>query len=63
MPLTPAYKWTQDDTSCTVSISLPSSAAAARNTRVECTCAMIKLTCPPYFLQVGKPILVVPDAL
>jgi hypothetical protein len=27
----------------------PSSAAAARNTRVGCTYAMVKLTCPPYW--------------
>eukprot|EP00282_Hemiselmis_andersenii_P000475 CAMPEP_0114110278 /NCGR_PEP_ID=MMETSP0043_2-20121206/1227_1 /TAXON_ID=464988 /ORGANISM="Hemiselmis andersenii, Strain CCMP644" /LENGTH=535 /DNA_ID=CAMNT_0001202217 /DNA_START=1575 /DNA_END=3179 /DNA_ORIENTATION=+ len=51
MPLTPAYSWEQDEVSATISISLPSSAAASKNTRVECTEAAVKLTCPPYFLQ------------
>jgi hypothetical protein len=50
--LVPAYTWAQDEASCTLSVSMPSSAAASRNTRVECTEAMIKVTCPPYFLQV-----------
>jgi hypothetical protein len=52
MPLTPKYTWEQDEGSVSLTIAL-SSAAATRNARVECTDAMIKVTCPPYFLQVS----------
>jgi hypothetical protein len=38
--------------SLTLKVSLSSAAGVTRNTRVECTDAMIKITCPPYFLQV-----------
>jgi len=52
MPLTPQYTWSQDDASLTLKVSLSSAAGVTRNTRVECTDAMVKITCPPYFLQV-----------
>ena len=54
MPLTPKYTWEQDEGSVTLTITL-TSAAATRNARVECTDAMVKVTCPPYFLQVSSP--------
>jgi hypothetical protein len=53
MPLTPQYTWLQDDSALTLKVSLSSAAGVTRNTRVECTDAMVKITCPPYFLQVA----------
>ena len=52
MPLTPQFRFEQDDESCTIFVSLTSAAAATRNTRVFCTDACLQVTCPPYFLQV-----------
>ena len=51
MPLTPQYTWSQDDATLTLKVSLSSAAGVTRNTRVECTDAAVKITCPPYFLQ------------
>ena len=51
MPLAPAFRFEQDEESCTVFVSLTSAAAATRNTRVYCTDACVQVTCPPYFLQ------------
>jgi hypothetical protein len=52
MPLTPQYRFEQDEESCTLFVSLSSAAAATRNTRVYCSDACLQVTCPPYFLQV-----------